>query len=144
MGACWFVQPESDRIALSDGQWLEVKRELTAGEQRQAQTGYLKEARVGERPIVDYERYGKVKILAYITAWSLKGFDGQSEPFNETALDMLDMDHYLEIERAIDAHEARVSARREARKNGQDGATTSPAISPSRSAVAGALSGSAI
>jgi hypothetical protein len=142
MGACWFVQPERERIALSGGEWLEVKRELNASEQRHAQTGYLTEVHLGERPTVNYEQYGKTKILAYITDWSLKGFDGQPEPFNESALDMLDMDHYQEIERAIDAHEARVSARREARKNGQDGATTSPAISPSPFAAAGASSGS--
>jgi hypothetical protein len=141
MDACWFVQPARERLTLSGGQWIEVKQELTAGEQRHAQAGYYIDLRAGERARIDYEQYGKTKIVAYVTAWSLTGFDGQPEPFNESALDMLDMDHYLEIERAIDAHEARISARREARKNGQDGAKTSPAISPSPYAAAGASSG---
>jgi hypothetical protein len=141
MGRCRFVQPETERLTLSDGEWIEVKRELNAGEQRHAQAGYYKDIRVGERATVDFEQYGKTKILAYLVGWSFTGFDGRPEPFDESALNQLDMDTYLEIEAALDAHEARISARREARKNGQDGAKTSPAISPSPYAAAGASSG---
>jgi hypothetical protein len=51
------------------------------------------------------------------------------------------MDTFQEIDNALDAHETRISARREARKNGPGGEKTSPAISPSPYAVAGASSG---
>jgi hypothetical protein len=141
MGRCRFVQPETERLSLSDGEWIEVKRELNAGEQRHVQAGYYKDVRLGERPIVDFEQYGKTRMVGYLTAWSFVGFDGQPEPIDESGLDHLDMDTWLEIDRALDAHEARISARREARKNAQDGAKTSPAISPSPYAVAGASSG---
>ena len=142
MGRCRFVQPGRERLALSDGEWIEVKQELTAGEQRHAQAGYYLDLRAGERARIDYERYGKTKILAYVVAWSFKGFDGTPEPFDESALDQVDMDTYQELEAAIDAHELQISARREARKNGPDGEKTSSAISPSRFAVAGASTGS--
>jgi hypothetical protein len=141
MGRCRFVQPETERLTLSDGEWIEVKRELNAGEQRHAQAGYYKDLRAGERALIDYEQYGKTRMVAYIMAWSFLGFDGRPEPFDESALNQLDMDTYQEIDNALDAHEGRISARREARKNARDGAMTSPAISPSPYAAAGASSG---
>ena len=144
MGRCRFVQPGIERLTLSDGEWIEVKRELTAGEQRHAQAGYVKVMQFGEPASLDPELVGKTKILEYITGWSFLGFSGHPEPFSESALDLLDMDTYREIEAAIDAHEGRVSERRIARKNAPGGESLSPAISPSPSGVAGVLSGSAI
>jgi hypothetical protein len=138
---CRFVLPEQERLPLSGGEWIEVKRELNAGEQRHVDACRFKQTRVGELPTLDYERVGTTRILAYVTGWSMVGFDGRPEPFDESGLHQLDMDTYLEIERAIDAHEGRISARREARKNARDGAMTSPAISPSPYAAAGVLSG---
>ena len=138
---CRFVPPDRERLTLSGGEWIEVKRELNAGEQRRAEARRFKEMHAGERPTVDYERLGTIRILAYVTNWSLVGFDGQLEPFDESVLNLLDMDTYREIEQAIDRHEAQVSARREARKNARDGAMISPAISPSLYAAAGVSSG---
>jgi hypothetical protein len=143
MGRCRFVQPGVVRLPLSDGEWVDVKEELNAGEQRHVQAGYVKDMRFGEPATLDPELVGKTKILAYVVKWSLKGFTGEAEPFSEGALDGVDMDTYREIEQAIDAHEAQVSVRRLARKNGQGGETTSSPISPSLSVVAGASSGSA-
>jgi hypothetical protein len=141
MGRCRFVQPGTVRLSLSDGEWIEVKRELNAGEQQHLEAGYVKDMRMGERPTLDYERVGVTRILEYVTGWSLLDFNGQPEPFEESALKMLDRDTYLEIDEAIRAHEQAISARREARKNGQGGANPSPAISPSPFGVAGASSG---
>jgi hypothetical protein len=69
--------------------------------------------------------------------------DGRPEPVSESAIDGLDVDTYREIVDAVDVHDAACEAARLARKNGQDGATRSPAISPSREPVTGASSGSA-
>ena len=41
MGASWFVQPDLVRLPLSDGQYLDVKRELTFGEYRRIQTDMM-------------------------------------------------------------------------------------------------------
>jgi len=142
MGRCRFVRPETVRLTLSDGEWLEVKRELNAGEQNHLESGYVKDLKMGDRPTLDYERVGKTRILEYVTGWSLCGFSGQPEPFDESALDLLDQDTYLEILEAIRVHELEISARREARKNGQGGESRSSPISPLPFAVAGASSGS--
>jgi hypothetical protein len=137
------VASETVRLALSDGEWIQVKRELNAGEQQHLEAGYVKDMKMGERPTLDYERVGMTRLLEYVTGWSLCGFDGTPEPFEESALKALDMDTYLEIVEAVRAHELDISARREARKNGQAGETRSSPISPLPFAVAGASSGSA-
>jgi hypothetical protein len=142
MGRCRFVQPGIVRLPLSDGEWIDVKQELTAGEQRHADAGRYKEILSGERPTLDYERMGTTRILAYVTGWSLVGFDGTPEPFDESSLNSVDMDTFQEITAAIDAHEARISVERIARKNGQGGEKASAAILPSPSAAVGVSSGS--
>jgi|KBSMisStandDraft_5_1062788.scaffolds.fasta_scaffold00317_5 hypothetical protein len=142
MGRCRFVQPGIVRLPLSEGEWIDVKQELTAGEQRHADAGRYKELLAGDRPTLDYERMGTTRILAYVIGWSLVGFEGTPEPFDESSLDNLDMDTFQEIAAAIDAHERRVSEMRVARKNGQGGEKGSAAILPSPSAAVGASSGS--
>jgi hypothetical protein len=142
MGRCRFVQPGIVRLALSDSEWIDVKQELTAGEQRRVMAGYVKEMQAGVRTTLDPELVGKTRLQEYIVGWSFVDFDGKPEPFSASALDHLDMDTYREIDDAIDAHEMQIAARREARKNGPDGGKTSPAISPSLSVAAGASTGS--
>jgi membrane-bound lytic murein transglycosylase MltF len=142
MGRCRFVQPGIVRLSLTDDEWIDVKRELNAGEQRRVMAGYVKEMRSGEAATIDPERVGKTRLLEYIVGWSFTGFTGQPEPFDESALDCLDMDTYNELVDALDAHDAQISAAREARKKNRVGATTSPATSRSPFAVDGVLSGS--
>jgi hypothetical protein len=143
MGRCRFVQPGIVRLLLSDGEWLDVKAELTAGEQRHVMANYVKDSPLGARATVDFEQVGKTRILEYVVDWSLVGFGGQREPFSESALDCLDMDTYREIDDAIDRHEAAISAARDARKKNPVGVTTSPVTSASPFAADGVSSGSA-
>jgi membrane-bound lytic murein transglycosylase MltF len=143
MGRCRFVQPGIVRLALTEDEWIDVKRELNAGEQRRVMAGYVKEMRSGETATIDPERVGKTRLLEYIVGWSLTGFTGQPEPFDESALDCLDMDTYNELVDALDAHDAQISATREARKKNRVGTTPSLATSASPSAVAGEWTGSA-
>lgn len=139
---CRFVQPSVVRLPLSDGEYIDVKQELTAGEQRRIFSGLVKEHRAGETALLDSEQVGKTKLLEYLVGWSLVGLDGHPEPVSASAIDHLDVDTYREIVQAIEAHDERVEAARAARKNGQGGEKVSPAISPSPSAVAGVSSGS--
>lgn len=142
MGRCRFVQPGIVRLSLTEDEWVDVKRELNAGEQRRVMAGYVREMRAGETATIDPERVGKTRLLEYIVGWSFQGFTGKPEPFDESALDGLDMDTYNEIATAIDAHEAQIAAARELRKKNPAGATTSPATFESPSGVAGGWTGS--
>jgi hypothetical protein len=102
--------------AEADGDWIDVKKELTAGEQRHIFTGLVKQMNLGEKTELDPDQLGKTKLLEYIVGWSFVGFDGQPEPVSESAIDCLDIETYNELLAAVEAHEAAETARREDRK----------------------------
>jgi hypothetical protein len=139
---CWFVQPGIVRLSLSGHQWIDVKEELNAGEARKVYSGLVKKMHPGEPTELDPERVGLTLLLAYIVGWSALNRDGRPEPIDESSFDNLTQDRYREVMDAVTAHDAAVAAKREARKNGQDGETPSARTSPSRAAAAGASSGS--
>jgi hypothetical protein len=134
---CRFVQPSVVRLPLSDGEYVDVKQELTAGEQRRIFSQLVKEMHAGEKTVLDPEQVGKTKLLEYIVGWSFLGLDGQPAPVCESTIDCLDTDTYRELVDAVDAHELRSEQARAARKNGQGGEKVSPAISPLPSEPAG-------
>jgi hypothetical protein len=99
------------RLPLSDGDFLDVKRELTAGE-------YY------DLLLAQSERQSFAKVLAYVIGWSLCGAENQSLPYS---LDMvetvrrdtvrsLDKPTIRELIAAIDKHEQAVDAAREEKK----------------------------
>jgi hypothetical protein len=110
--------------AQADADWIDVKKELTAGEHRHIFTGLVKQMHLGEKTELDPDQLGKTKLLEYIVGWSFVGFDGQPEPVSESAIDCLDQDTYAELMAAIDAHEAAETARREDGKKTAATATT--------------------
>jgi hypothetical protein len=98
---CRVVAPGVVRLPLSDGDWIDVKRELNAGEY-----GDLLTALVDRQPFA--------KILQYVIGWSLIGLDGNPLPY---ALDLpetvrrdtiksLDKQTLRELIAVLDKHEA--------------------------------------
>lgn len=138
-----FVVPKLDRLSLSGGRWIDVKHRLNAGERRRVFGRMVKDMGVGIRTTYNPEMVGITRLVEYLVNWSLADDLGRAVPVSEAAIDNLDPDLYSEISTALDAHEEKVEAERTAEKNDRDGASTSSAISPSPSGVAGALSGSA-
>jgi hypothetical protein len=98
--------------AEDDGEWIEVKRELNAGDSRRVFTDLVKEMHAGEKATLDPEQVGKTKILTYVLGWSLRDRHGKGVPFTESALDNLDTDTYKEISDAVDAHDEAVEKAR--------------------------------
>jgi len=138
---CRFVQGDVVRLALSGGEWIDVKKELNAGESRRIFASLVKEMHAGQPTKLDPERVGLTKVVEYVIGWSLQGTDGRPEPVSESAIDGLDLDTYQEIVAAVDAHDLACETARLARKNDRDGESRSPATSPSPDAAAGASSG---
>jgi hypothetical protein len=101
-----FVNPQIDRIPLADGNWIDVKHELTAGEYRAMQGEMRRRFGPGEMPVLDPIRVGPARCQAYIVGWSLTDATGAPVPFSLGALDSLRVPRFLEIIRAIDTHEA--------------------------------------
>lgn len=130
MGRNRFVKPRTVRLSLSEGDWIEVKQELNAGEYRRVMARQMKSMVMGEKAELDPTQVGLAKVVEYIVEWSFED-DGKPVPVSEAAIVSLDADSFNEIRDAIDAHEASVEAAMEARKNVQAGEKASSPISPS-------------
>jgi hypothetical protein len=142
MESDWFVRPKTERLSLSEGQWLLVKQRLTTGEYR----AHLKRSsRVDDHGVrhVDLLEHSLSLVIAYLVDWSLEApIRGESEADVIAALDTLVPERFAEIKAAIEAHETAMAVAREQEKNATAGEKNAAAISPSPSAAAGALSGS--
>ena len=123
-----FVQPDLVRLPLSDGDFIDVKRELSAGEQRHMFAGMVLHGVVpGEKTLLDPERVGITKMVEYLVGWSLVDANGAPVPVSESALKNLQSETYTEIMVAIDNHENEQEQKRELAKQNP--------ITPTASAV---------
>lgn len=113
-----FVQPEVVRLDLSDGDWLDVRRELSTGEARRAMAKTIKTMRADGRIEPDLEMLGRAEITAYIVDWSFVDGNDKRVPFTDAAMDNLTQDAYAEIETAVRAHIAAVEDERKNSKSG--------------------------
>src|SRR5262245_50065993 len=118
MGRCRMVEPDHVRLPISDGDFVDVKRQLTAGGHRRSFLDQVKGGVIvsGQETQLDPQKLGITRILAYVVGWSLVDPDGRPSPFNEATLLLQDPDTYREIADAVDAHiEAEDRARAERR-----------------------------
>lgn len=149
MSRTYVVHGETDRITLPRGEWIEVKRRLNYGERRQL----YKRSRGAPGPdgTAPYDplEAGLATILGYLLDWSLTDTDrtlaiaDKSEAAVQAVLESLHEDIAVEILRAIETHEAKMTAERTAEKNAPAGETSGSAISLSPSGAAGPSSPSA-
>jgi len=116
-----FPKPTTIRLPLSDGEWVEVKTRLTAGEYRDRLTREYIQGTDGLMRI-DMRQTGLALIVSYVVAWSLTS-DGAPVPFSEDALLATDIDTFREIRVAVEAHDEADAAALSAEKNDQAGPT---------------------
>lgn len=126
-------RPDTVRLALTDNEWLVVKKDLTAGDVRERLSRMIRYR--GDERSIDPVKVGLSTIVAYLLDWSVTDADGrpvsiteQPSEFIEAALNALPPEAFAEILEAIETHE---TAMEEARKNESAGGTTQSAISPS-------------
>jgi hypothetical protein len=117
MGRNRFVKPRTVTLSLSDGDWIEIKKELNAGEERRIFGRLVKEMRAGEKAMIDPEQIGLTKLAEYIVAWSFTNETGKPVEVSESAMNALDADSYVELVQAIDKYEESQEAEKAARKN---------------------------
>jgi len=117
--------------AEADGAWIDIKKELNAGETRRVFGRLVKDMRAGEAVMLEPEQVGLTKISEYVVGWSFTDAAGRPVDVSEGAINNLDQETYKEIADAIDAHETKMQAEKDARKNYQTGTLTSEAISVS-------------
>ena len=112
-----FVDPRTKRLELSDGDWIEVKGQLTFGETERIKAAAVqKKFRIdasGEVELKDVEiAIDKVKIAklaAWLIAWSFCDSMGKPVALTIDAIDALDPATAEEVNAALDAHIAEVS-----------------------------------
>lgn len=131
MARCRFVQPDVVRLPLSDGDWIDVKKELNAGEQRRVFSRLVKAMHFNEKAEVDPEQVGLSKVVEFLVGWSFTDSGGKPVPVSEAAIGNLDGATYAEIVKAVDAHEEASDKARDERKNEKGDETRSSAISSS-------------
>lgn len=139
-------RPETVRLEISQGDWLLVKKHLTAGEQRAMFARMMSDSANGEERRIDRLQVGVAKILAYLLDWSIQDSEGnqvviadQPADVIASAIDNLDTDSYAEIKDAINAHEAAMDAELGKEKNAKDGGKGSSATLPSAARSAGVM-----
>ena len=130
---CRFVEPAVVRLALTDGDWIEVKRDLTTGEQRTMFAAMRTRGGPGEMPVLDPAMVGSARLLAYVVAWSFRDKQDRPVPVSAGALDQLDTRTSLELREALDAHEA---ARERELDDEKKSLTTSTVSDPTLQSVA--------
>lgn len=111
-----FLKPEVVRINLTRGDWITVKKQLTAGEKRRAQARMVKRAIAGQPIEVDLEKAGVTNLVEYLIDWSFVDDAGKPMAIRDMPADYvidvlnnLDSDSFDEITDAINAHERSVA-----------------------------------
>jgi hypothetical protein len=139
----WFVQPETTRLELSDGQFLIVKTRLTQGERRQARARYYVHGPDGAF-YINQVLFPTAMVAAYLLDWSVTDADGKPVVIRGLSgdevvavLDGLDPERFDEVRAAIDAHIVAVAEARAQEKKLPAGAMTDATTSSSPSAPAG-------
>jgi hypothetical protein len=116
---------EEHRIELTGGDWLLVRKYLTAGEERASQAKLIKGGAVkaGEKPEIDYEQVGVAQAATYLLDWSLLDAKGKpivirDQPYDFILAALRDQtpESCREIVEAIQAHEAAMIAERDLEK----------------------------
>lgn len=122
-----FVEPDVERLQLSgENRWIDVHKELNAGQYDEMNAGVIKDLRAGETPTLDFQKVASYKILAYVVNWSFIDSNGKSVPVSAASIANLKKRTRNEIAKLVEAHDAKSEQEIEERKNGSEPST--PAI----------------
>jgi hypothetical protein len=139
MGSRYRKQEEM-RLDLSDGDWLLVRKHLTAGDEREALAKVIKAGtfKSGERPELDPKQLGIAQAVVYLLDWSITDADDQpirirDQPYDfvAAALGNQTPESLREILDAIQAHDGAMIAERAQEKKDRAGKSASAPTSTS-------------
>ena len=131
-------RPDTDILALTQGDTITVKRYLTAAEFRQV-------VKASTRPVkldgaasatdlaleIDPTESGLATVLAYLLDWTFTDYDGRPLTIRDqppatvrAALNAIDAESYLEVQRAIQGHDKAIRALIAQEKKAMSGSPT--------------------
>lgn len=126
MSRCRVVVPEQVRLDISDGDFILVRKRLTAGEDIDMKTMAAGPTGLDGKISLDIARIPFAQLLSYLIGWSLVRMDGEPIPYSpdmetdarlSTLRNAIDPETLTEITTALTAHIERVTAEREKEKN---------------------------
>jgi hypothetical protein len=118
----WFVAPETVRLDLGDGQWMDIKKQLNTGE-----TQEMYRQMRGVDGAVDSSKIRLAKVSAYLVDWSLPDLSGQKAEPSEASLKNMHPLAFGDLFEKVLAHEKSIEAEFEDAKKSQAGETPSSA-----------------
>lgn len=137
-------RPDTALLNISRGDWLLVRKHLTAGEHRAMCRSWMKPG-VTNSDQIDPINVGWGKIVAYLLDWSFTDADDKPIVIRDkspkeigAAIDNLPPDDFKEVLDAIEAHDDAMQAERAAEKNAQAGESASSPISSLPNTLGGA------
>jgi hypothetical protein len=107
MPRCRFVQPKSVRLMLTEGYFIDVKKELTAGETNEVYERLTVSVTPGSPLRISPKQINVARMMGYILGWNFTNIQGEPVPFSEDALNHLEWETYQEIRIALDDHEVK-------------------------------------
>jgi hypothetical protein len=125
----YFVKPAITRLDLGEGQWVEIKEQITYGESQRLSGAMLRTVKTaaGDNEVgVDFARYAVLKLQTWLVDWSLRDDADKPVPVSPAAIENLTPEGAEAINDAIDAYVAERNA----------GKATPPSNGSAKSAVA--------
>lgn len=109
MGRNRFVGPEVTRIALSDGDWIEVKTLITNGDQKAidsagAMSPTLDPASGRVFTPIDWQRCEIERAMVMVMDWSLHNAEDKPVKLSKDAMRSIDPESFEEIILAVNKH----------------------------------------
>ena len=107
-----FAKPDTTRLDVGDGDWIEVRNELSVAESRSLQDSSFDatqefgntDEKVKPKISINWSVFSLHRAKAYITKWNAMDEDGKPVPVNLDSLGALDEESMQRIEQAITDH----------------------------------------
>lgn len=111
-----FVKPETVRIAISEGDWIDVKKELSVGERKRMQAaafqsvsnvpGITTDVEDADPKLnIDWGSLSIARVCEYLVAWSFVDDDGKGVAISRSSVEALNEETFDEIDDAIKSHQ---------------------------------------
>ena len=101
------ILPNTVRLELSDGDWVEVKERLSYGESQRLSSSMLRYVKTdtGENEIgIDFAKHSLLRMETWLTDWSFRDHNDKPVPLSRSAIENLDAQTAGEIDEALTAH----------------------------------------
>lgn len=113
----WFANIKGlKRIELGDGAWIDVREELSVGQEREMYKKSVKGQTTLEsgevRTDLDIKELSFAKVQAYLADWNATNDEGKSVEVCEDAIRGMDYAAYALIENAVIAHEKDIESKK--------------------------------